>query len=201
MRNRYIINLTWVARFQYDYYHGWLIVIINHFLIIAISIFSFITLHLWVILMMKVMMVIIIPWPAIPHISSDNDDPLVMMIDTFWPLVWRVVGGLQAGQLGRAWDSQSQVVAFLFSPLSEVNEAVTIHKLLLPVYISHWSQRPAARAACPAQLRGAVAAYNFGSKNVQTKSGIDSGTASTCKPCDGNYSWDTVQRARWLADN
>ena len=61
MRNRYIINLTWVARFKYDYYHGWLIVIINHFLIIAISIFSFITLHLWVILMMKVMMVIIIP--------------------------------------------------------------------------------------------------------------------------------------------
>jgi len=50
-------------------------------------------------------------------------------------------------------------------------------------------------------LRGAVAAYNFGSKNVQTKSGIDSGTASTCKPCDGNYSWDTMQRARWLADN
>ena len=152
MRNRYIINLTWVARFKYDYYHGWLIVIINHFLIIAISIFSFITLHLWVILMMKVMMVIIIPWPAIPHISSDNDDPLVMMIDTFWPLVWRVVGGLQAGQLGRAWDSQSQVVAFLFSPLSEVNEAVTIHKLLLPVYISNWSQRPAAPPAHRAPL-------------------------------------------------
>jgi len=51
------------------------------------------------------------------------------------------------------------------------------------------------------QLRGAVAAYNFGLKNVQTKSGIDVGTASTCKPCDGNYSWDTMQRARWLAFN
>merc|ERR1711962_988720 len=51
------------------------------------------------------------------------------------------------------------------------------------------------------QLRGAVAAYNFGAKNVQTKSGIDKGSASTCSPCDGNYSWDTIQRARWLADN
>ena len=48
-------------------------------------------------------------------------------------------------------------------------------------------------------LRGAVAAYNFGSKNVQTKSGIDRGSAKTCKPCGGNYSWDTLQRARWLA--
>merc|ERR1719495_542779 len=48
-------------------------------------------------------------------------------------------------------------------------------------------------------LRGAVAAYNFGSKNVQTKSGIDKGSAKTCKPCGGNYSWDTLQRARWLA--
>ena len=51
------------------------------------------------------------------------------------------------------------------------------------------------------QLRGAVAAYNFGAKNVQTKAGIDKGSASTCSPCDGNYSWDTMQRARWLADN
>ena len=51
------------------------------------------------------------------------------------------------------------------------------------------------------QLRGAVAAYNFGAKNVQTKAGIDMGSASTCSPCDGNYSWDTMQRARWLADN
>ena len=77
------------------------------------------------------------------------------------------------------------------------------------------------------QLRGAVAAYNFGAnnvqtkagidkgsaiilifhistseaKNVQTKAGIDKGGASTCSPCDGNYSWDTMQRAKWLADN
>lgn len=56
------------------------------------------------------------------------------------------------------------------------------------------------------QLRGAIAAYNMGLKNVQTKSGIDQGSSSskeptTCSPCDGNYSWDTMQRARWLAAN
>ena len=49
------------------------------------------------------------------------------------------------------------------------------------------------------QLRGAVAAYNFGAKNVQTQAGIDGGSASSCSPCDGNYSWDTVNRAKWFA--
>ena len=49
------------------------------------------------------------------------------------------------------------------------------------------------------QLRGAVAAYNFGVKNVQTQAGIDGGSASSCSPCDGNYSWDTVNRAKWFA--
>jgi len=51
------------------------------------------------------------------------------------------------------------------------------------------------------QLRGAVAAYNFGVDDVQTKGGIDRGSASTCKPCSGNYSWDTINRARWFANN
>ena len=49
------------------------------------------------------------------------------------------------------------------------------------------------------QLRGAVAAYNFGVDDVDTQGGIDRGSASTCSPCDGNYSWDTVNRARWFA--
>jgi len=49
------------------------------------------------------------------------------------------------------------------------------------------------------QLRGAVASYNFGPKNVQTKAGIDIGSASSCTPCDGNYSWDTMARAQWFA--
>jgi len=49
------------------------------------------------------------------------------------------------------------------------------------------------------QLRGAVAAYNFGVKNVQTKGGIDRGSASSCRGCNGNYSWDTINRARWFA--
>merc|ERR1719158_333381 len=51
------------------------------------------------------------------------------------------------------------------------------------------------------QLRGAVAAYNFGVKNVQTKGGIDRGSASSCRGCNGNYSWDTITRARWFATN
>merc|ERR1712243_77245 len=53
------------------------------------------------------------------------------------------------------------------------------------------------------QMRGAVAAYNFGVKNVQTKGGIDRGSASSCPSnasCSGNYSWDTITRARWFAN-
>ena len=51
------------------------------------------------------------------------------------------------------------------------------------------------------QLRGAVASYNFGTKNVQSQSGLDVGTASSCKPCSGNYSWDAMARAKWFARN
>ena len=51
------------------------------------------------------------------------------------------------------------------------------------------------------QLRGAVAAYNNGPGNVQTQANLDGGTASTCQPCSGNYSWDTMARAQWFANN
>ena len=51
------------------------------------------------------------------------------------------------------------------------------------------------------QLRGAVAAYNFGVDDVDTKEGIDVGSAKTCTDCTGNYSWDTVNRANWFANN
>ena len=51
------------------------------------------------------------------------------------------------------------------------------------------------------QLRAAVAAYNFGADDVWCQATIDRGSSSTCTPCDGNYSWDTMNRARWFADN
>ena len=51
------------------------------------------------------------------------------------------------------------------------------------------------------QLRGAVAAYNFGTDDVWSQSGLDTGTASSCKPCGGNYSWDTMARAQWFSKN
>ena len=49
------------------------------------------------------------------------------------------------------------------------------------------------------QLRGAVAAYNFGTGNVQSQGNLDGGSASSCEPCEGNYSWDTMARAQWFA--
>jgi len=51
------------------------------------------------------------------------------------------------------------------------------------------------------QLRGAVASYNAGPGNVRTQEFMDKGTASSCKPCTGNYSWDTMARAQWFAKN
>ena len=51
------------------------------------------------------------------------------------------------------------------------------------------------------QLRGAVAAYNSGPGNVRTQENLDYKTASSCRPCTGNYSWDTMARAQWFANN
>ncbi|CAL1531702.1 unnamed protein product [Lymnaea stagnalis] len=44
-------------------------------------------------------------------------------------------------------------------------------------------------------LQGAVAAYNFGTKNVQTWGGVDVGTTQ------GDYSNDIIARAKWLLAN
>jgi hypothetical protein len=43
------------------------------------------------------------------------------------------------------------------------------------------------------QLKGAVAAYNMGAKNVQTISGMDNGTTG------GDYSNDVIARAQFFA--
>ena len=47
--------------------------------------------------------------------------------------------------------------------------------------------------AAPMQLRGAVAAYNMGAKNVQSISGMDEGSTSN------DYSADVWERARFFA--
>lgn len=45
------------------------------------------------------------------------------------------------------------------------------------------------------QLKGGIAAYNFGAKNVQTVENIDKGTTGN------NYSADVVSRAQYFERN
>ena len=44
------------------------------------------------------------------------------------------------------------------------------------------------------QIKGGIAAYNFGVKNVQTIKGIDKGTSHE------NYSYDVLNRKMYLED-
>ncbi len=76
-----------------------------------------------------------------------------------------------------AWDSKEHV-----------SQAADILKVSLEKVQAKFPDWSAAQ-----QLRGAVAAYNFGVKNLQTIGGMDKGTTG------GDYSADTWARARYFA--
>ncbi|XP_055864300.1 glycine, glutamate and proline-rich protein-like [Biomphalaria glabrata] len=100
------------------------------------------------------------------------------------------------GDGGKAWGILQCDIVHSGQPCTSVpwnsceHIEMMVHNILLANI--HTIQRMHPTWPPEHQLQGAVAAYNFGTRNVQTWAGVDVGTTG------GDYSNDVMARAQWL---